>query len=119
MGKSKQLIVPAWRTNPFVRKLFTWLTYNQANHVLKASLLLRPNAQRDSRKKSASPTPIPGNTGITCHLLNSLMSENEQPGQDLLEVEGILDLNEKNTGTCSTPLEEAKLRRTTPFCQRS
>ena len=33
------------------------------------------------------------------------MSENEQPGQDLLEVEGILDLNEKNTGPFSTPFE--------------
>jgi len=55
-----------------------------------------------------------GHTG-SCHLLNSLMSENEQPGQDLLEVEGILDLNDKNTGTLLDPARGGKTTPHDPF----
>ena len=93
------------------------MTYNRLIHVLKAKFAFTTERLSVTRGRKALPLhPFLGNTGITCHLLNSLMSENEQPGQDLLEVEGILDLNEKILA-CSTPLEEAKLRRTTLFCQ--
>ena len=43
------------------------------------------------------------------------MSENEQPGQDLLEVEGILDLNEKNTGALLDPARGGKTTPHDPF----
>ena len=39
------------------------------------------------------------------------MSENEQTGQDLLEVEGILDLNDKNTGSLLDPARGANTSR--------
>ena len=43
------------------------------------------------------------------------MSENEQPGQELLEVEGILDLNDKNTGTLLDPARGGKTTPHEPF----
>lgn len=46
------------------------------------------------------------------------MSENEQSGQDLLEVEGILDLNDKNTGTLLDPSRGGKTTPHDPFLPR-
>ena len=59
-----------------------------------------------------------GKTAISCYLLISPMSENEQLGQDLLEVEGILDLNEKNTGTLLDPSRGGKSTPHDPFLPR-
>jgi transcription termination factor Rho len=59
-----------------------------------------------------------GKTAIPCHLLITPMSENEQPGQDLLEVEGILDLNDKNTGTLLDPSRGGKTTPHDPFLPR-
>ena len=56
-----------------------------------------------------------GKTAIPCYLLITPMSENEQPGQDLLEVEGILDLNDKNTGTLLDPSRGGKTTPHDPF----
>ncbi len=47
------------------------------------------------------------------------MSDKEQNGQNLLEVEGILDLNESKAGVLLDPKRGGKTTRLTLLCQKS